>query len=205
MMARFFESSFTWLQMATFRQKTGSNGSLLKPSRSSRLYLRAWGTPGRSGTSVSSSISPRPINSLNLTFPVARYGVGLSFREVFGIEFCDTPQLAAGSFIARNARNRIHETRLDHLLVTDCRWICSRLRRDRLENRSLLVIVSVIRGSAFLSVSDFDIFENAEGVRDENGDREVGADEIGDDRFLIDAHETNVQARLIFVRDTGLV
>ncbi|HWF59928.1 MAG TPA: DUF2934 domain-containing protein [Nitrospira sp.] len=37
---------------------------------------------------------------LNLTFPVARYGVGLSFREVFGIEFCDTPQLAAGSFIA---------------------------------------------------------------------------------------------------------
>ncbi len=36
---------------------------------------------------------------LNLTFPVARYGVGLSFREVFGIEFCDTPQLAAGSFI----------------------------------------------------------------------------------------------------------
>ena len=37
--------------------------------------------------------------ALNLTFPVARYGVGLSFREVFGIEFCDTPQLAAGSFI----------------------------------------------------------------------------------------------------------
>jgi len=37
--------------------------------------------------------------NLNLTFPVARYGVGLSFREVFGIEFCDTPQLAAGSFI----------------------------------------------------------------------------------------------------------
>jgi len=36
---------------------------------------------------------------MNLTFPVARYGVGLSFREVFGIEFCDTPQLAAGSFI----------------------------------------------------------------------------------------------------------
>jgi len=36
---------------------------------------------------------------VNLTFPVARYGVGLSFREVFGIEFCDTPQLAAGSFI----------------------------------------------------------------------------------------------------------
>ncbi len=40
--------------------------------------------------------------SLNLTFPVARYGVGLSFREVFGIEFCDTPQLAAGSFIIDN-------------------------------------------------------------------------------------------------------
>ena len=39
---------------------------------------------------------------LNLTFPVARYGVGLSFREVFGIEFCDTPQLAAGSFIEGN-------------------------------------------------------------------------------------------------------
>ncbi len=40
-------------------------------------------------------------SQLNLTFPVARYGVGLSFREVFGIEFCDTPQLAAGSFIAQ--------------------------------------------------------------------------------------------------------
>ncbi len=40
------------------------------------------------------------ISCLNLTFPVARYGVGLSFREVFGIEFCDTPQLAAGSFIS---------------------------------------------------------------------------------------------------------
>ena len=40
------------------------------------------------------------IKGLNLTFPVARYGVGLSFREVFGIEFCDTPQLAAGSFIS---------------------------------------------------------------------------------------------------------
>jgi len=41
----------------------------------------------------------RGASDLNLTFPVARYGVGLSFREVFGIEFCDTPQLAAGSFI----------------------------------------------------------------------------------------------------------
>src|SRR6185437_5991469 len=44
--------------------------------------------------------SPAEVVELNLTFPVARYGVGLSFREVFGIEFCDTPQLAAGSFIA---------------------------------------------------------------------------------------------------------
>ncbi len=42
------------------------------------------------------------MDTLNLTFPVARYGVGLSFREVFGIEFCDTPQLAAGSFIGRS-------------------------------------------------------------------------------------------------------
>lgn len=36
---------------------------------------------------------------LNLIFTVARYEVGLSFREVFKIEFCDASQLAAGSFI----------------------------------------------------------------------------------------------------------
>ncbi len=53
-------------------------------------YLKA----ARRWESTGVSVPP-----LNLTFPVARYGVGLSFREVFGIEFCDTPQLAAGSFI----------------------------------------------------------------------------------------------------------
>ncbi|HWF59302.1 MAG TPA: PAS domain S-box protein [Nitrospira sp.] len=51
---------------------------------------------------------------VNLTFPVARYGVGLSFREVFGIEFCDTPQLAAGSFIA--GLERIFGYGLDELI-----------------------------------------------------------------------------------------
>ncbi len=45
---------------------------------------------------------------LNLTFPVARYGVGLSFREVFGIEFCDTPQLAAGSFIRQKIKQIVN-------------------------------------------------------------------------------------------------
>ena len=45
---------------------------------------------------------------LNLTFPIARYGVSLSFREVFGIEFCDTPQLAAGSFIRIEPFNPLH-------------------------------------------------------------------------------------------------
>src|SRR6185437_1514706 len=64
----------------------------------------AWRSPRQLTTEMSClllilSAGPDALCGVNLTFPVARYGVGLSFREVFGIEFCDTPQLAAGSFI----------------------------------------------------------------------------------------------------------
>src|SRR5207237_893014 len=55
------------------------------------------------------------------------------------------------------------------------------------------------------SMTDFDVLEDAEGVRDEGGDRVVGTDEVGDDRLLADAHEPHRQAGLVFVRDAHLV
>ncbi|HWF61055.1 MAG TPA: hypothetical protein VN666_12200 [Nitrospira sp.] len=58
---------------------------------------------------------------MNLTFPVARYGVGLSFREVFGIEFCDTPQLAAGSFILAPPSDEAATPTSAWTLQTQCR------------------------------------------------------------------------------------
>src|SRR5437763_259060 len=55
------------------------------------------------------------------------------------------------------------------------------------------------------SMTDFDVLEDAQRVRDEGGDRVVGTDEVGDDRLLADAHEPHRQARLVFVRDAHLV
>src|SRR6185437_681996 len=103
------------------------------------------------------SLSTRPlaIAPLNLTFPVARYGVGLSFREVFGIEFCDTPQLAAGSFITSRALLREVSTEAEQeglgigMSVEQARRVCPCLHvlspnpsRIRTAEESLLQVVS---------------------------------------------------------------
>src|SRR5437879_6209274 len=55
------------------------------------------------------------------------------------------------------------------------------------------------------SVSDLDVLQDAQGVGDEDGDRVVGADEVGDDRLLADAHEPHREAGLVLVRDARLV
>src|SRR5581483_10366700 len=43
------------------------------------------------------------------------------------------------------------------------------------------------------------------GVGHQDGDRVVGADQVGDDRLLVDAHEAHVEPGLVFVGDAGLV
>src|SRR5438105_8620964 len=55
------------------------------------------------------------------------------------------------------------------------------------------------------SMTDLDVLEDAQGVRDEDGNRVVGTDEVGDDRLLADAHESHRQAGLVLVRDARLV
>jgi hypothetical protein len=55
------------------------------------------------------------------------------------------------------------------------------------------------------SAPGFNVFEDTECVGDEDGYGVVGADEVGDDPFLVDAHESDVEAGLVFVGDTGLM
>ncbi|EAU68583.1 hypothetical protein STIAU_8786 [Stigmatella aurantiaca DW4/3-1] len=49
--------------------------------------------------------------------------------------------------------------------------------------------------------ADLDALEDAECVRDEDRRGEVGADEVGHDRLLVDAHEPDIQAGLDLIRD----
>src|SRR6185437_1791394 len=53
--------------------------------------------------------------------------------------------------------------------------------------------------------ADLDALQDGERVGDEHRDRVVGADQIRDDRLLVDAHEPDGQARLDLVGDAGLV
>jgi len=82
-------------------------GGLFEQAKSSKTELENLRAQVRTFQSALDQVGgfQSALELLNLTFPVARYGVGLSFREVFGIEFCDTPQLAAGSFIAQEVMN----------------------------------------------------------------------------------------------------
>ena len=52
---------------------------------------------------------------------------------------------------------------------------------------------------------DVDVLQDADGVRDEDRGRVVGGDQVPDDRLVADAHEADVQAGLVLVRDAGLV
>src|ERR671924_1123897 len=55
------------------------------------------------------------------------------------------------------------------------------------------------------STPDLDVLEDPERVGDEDGGGVVGADEVVDDPFFVNAHEPDVQAGLGFVGDAGLV
>src|SRR5579859_4529997 len=60
-------------------------------------------------------------------------------------------------------------------------------------------------GGLVAGAGDFHVLQHAEGVGDEDRAGVVGADQVGDDRFLVDAHEADVQARFVLVGDAGLV
>ena len=55
------------------------------------------------------------------------------------------------------------------------------------------------------SAPDFNIFKDTEGVGNKDGCRVVGAHQIGNNGLFVDAHESDRQARLVFVGDTSLV
>src|SRR6266516_7984040 len=55
------------------------------------------------------------------------------------------------------------------------------------------------------SAAELDVLQDAEGVGDQHGGRVVGADQVGHDRLVVDAHEPDRQARLVLVGNAGLV
>jgi hypothetical protein len=57
----------------------------------------------------------------------------------------------------------------------------------------------------FCLTADFDVVQNAERIGHQNRRGVVGADQIGDDCLVVDAHEADVQPGLDFVGNSGLV
>ena len=76
-----------------------------------------------------------------------------------------------------------------------------RIRHDR--RRVSLGVYAA--GTPLVSCAELDVLEDAERVGHHHGGRVVGADQVGDDRLLVDVHEAHRQARLVLVGQAGLV
>src|SRR5919205_4056776 len=64
------------------------------------------------------------------------------------------------------------------------------------------MVVTVINLSL---ATDFDVLQNAQRIGNHNGHRVVGADQVGNDRFVVDTHESDVEPRLDFIGNPSLM
>src|SRR5690242_10822485 len=67
------------------------------------------------------------------------------------------------------------------------------------------VVNSSVVVMATFSARDFDVLEDAESVRNEDGRGVVEADEVRQDGLVVDTHEPHRETWLDLVRDAGLV
>src|SRR5947209_7671042 len=66
-------------------------------------------------------------------------------------------------------------------------------------------ITSVVTVVTLSLAADLDVVQDSKCIGYQNGHRVIRADQIGNDRFVVDTHEPHVEPRLYLVRNSGLV